>query len=156
MKKLQSQSGFSLSEMLVVIAILMILAGVLVGFGRHLKRQARLCLCESTIGVLVAAIEQYHDWHGAFPDPAGSPNPQVSPIENLYRQLYSSGRSRTLCEQIDSSLCADTDGDGALEFLDAWGEPFDYRYEPGWTFPVIESGGPDRDPAQTADNISSR
>ncbi len=160
MKKPQSQSGFTLSEVLIVIAILLILVGVLVGFGKHLKRQAEGNLCECTIGVLIAAIEQYHDWHDAFPDPDfPDPNPTNDPvtsIENLYDQLYSQPKSCALCEQIQKSQIGDTDSDKSFEFLDPWGKPLRYRYVPGWTFPVVESGGPDRDLTTAADNISSK
>ena len=154
MKKSQSQSGFTLSEVLIVVAILLILAGALVGFGKHLKQQARASLCECTIGVLIAAIEQYHDWHDAFP--VQDNDPLMSPIENLYAQLYDQPRSCALCEQIEKSQKGDTDGNGKFEFLDPWGKPLRYRYLQGWTFPVVESGGPDGDLATTGDNINSR
>ena len=156
MKKSQRQSGFSLSEVLIVLAILVILIGALVGFGKHLKQQAQASLCECTIGVLIAAIEQYHDWHGAFPKP-DFPDPAIDPvtsIENLYDQLYSQPKSCALCERIQKSQIGDTDGDGKFEFLDPWGEPLEYRS--GMTFPVVESGGPDCNLTTTADNISSK
>ena len=163
MKKLQSQSGFTLSEMLIVVAVLLILAGSLVGFGKHLKQQAQASLCECTIGVLIAAIEQYHDWHEAFPvyddllaqDELAPPYHPYT-IEELYDQLYSQPKSCALCEQIEKSQKGDTDGDGAFEFLDPWGKPLRYRYESGMTFPVVESGGPDGDLATAGDNISSK
>jgi len=172
MRKFYSQSGFTLSEMLVVVAILLILAGALVGFGRHLKQQARANLCGCTISVIIAAIEQYHDWHDAFPapdfpvDPAN--DPRRLPIENLYAQLYDQPRSCALCEQIEKSQKGDTDGDGAFEFLDPWGKPLRYRYldKNGFplTFPLVISAGPDGwfgdEPSQptgsAVDNISSK
>ena len=158
MRKFYSQSGFTLSEVLIVVAIVLILAGALVGFGKRLKQQAQGSLCECTIGVLIAAIEQYHDWHDAFPDPAfpAPANDPVTSIENLYDQLYSQPKSCALCEQIQKSQIGDTDGDGAFEFLDPWGEPLEYRYGRGMTFPVVESGGPDGDLTTRADNISSK
>ena len=158
MKKCHSQLGFTLSEVLIVVAILLILAGAIVGFGKRLKQQARANLCECTIGVLIAAIEQYHDWHDAFPapnfpvDPVN--DPRRLPIENLYAQLYGQPKSCALCEQIEKSQKGDTDSDGKFEFLDPWGEPL--RYLPGMTFPVVESGGPDGDLTTAADNISSK
>ena len=157
MRKCYSQSGFTLSEVLIVVAILLILAGALVGFGKRLKQQARVSLCECTIGVIIAAIEQYHDWHDAFPDSDIDP---VTSIEYLYDQLYSQPKSCALCEQIEKSQKGDTDGDGAFEFLDPWGEPLRYQSldKNGFplTFPLVISGGPDRDLTTVADNISSR
>ncbi len=49
-----------------------------------------------------------------------------------------------------------SDEDNMLEFLDPWGEPLDYSYSAGDSFPVVESGGADGDPNTTGDNISSR
>ena len=175
MRKFYGQSGFTLSEVLIVVAILLILAGALVGFGKHLNQQAQASLCECTIGVLIAAIEQYHDWHEAFPvyDPVLAQDELIAPyhpytIEELYRQLYSQPKSCALCEQIEKSQKGDTDGDGAFEFLDPWGKPLRYRYldKNGFplTFPLVISAGldggfGDEDPqpiGTAADNISSK
>ena len=175
MKKSQSQSGFSLSEVLIVVAILVILIGALVGFGKHLRRQAQENLCECTIGVLIAAIEQYHDWHEVFPvyAPVPAQDELTSPyhpytIEELYRQLYDQPKSCALCEQIQKSQIGDTDSDGNFEFLDPWGKPLRYRYldKNGFplTFPLVISAGPDggfgdelpQPTGSAADNISSK
>jgi len=138
MKKLQRQCGFSLTEMLVAVAILLVLMGALLAFGTHLRRQGQEKLCRSTIGVLVAAIEQYHDFHDAFPSSAGS----------LYSQLYSLPQSRALCDQISKSLIVNG------RFHDPWGRPLRY-YWAGKTFPEIVSDGPDKQ-AGTGDDISSK
>jgi len=139
MKKLQRQCGFSLTEMLVAVALLLVLMGALLAFGTHLRRQGQEKLCRSTIGVLVAAIEQYHEFHDAFPNPAVS----------LYNQLYSLPQSRALCDQISKSLIANG------QFHDPWRTPLDYRCAPGQTFPKITSAGPDK-AFGTGDDISSK
>jgi len=157
MKNVRRQYGFSLSELLIAVAVILVLMGALMGFGRRLKRQGEIDLCRGAIDILVAAVEQYYDFHERFPDPAA--RPAMSPIENLYVQLYSLPKSRAICEQLQKSLTGDTDGDGAAEFLDPWGTPLRYEYLPGWTFPVITSAGPDQifnTTFNTGDDISSK
>lgn len=140
MKRFDGQSGFTLNEILIVVAIIGILVSVLIGAGRRLKTQADEKLCRSTIEVLVGAIEQYYDNRQAYPDPAA----------NLYDQLNSVVNSRRLIEQIQASQIS-----GAL-FIDPWGNPIDYSYIVGQSFPVITSGGPDGDLLTAADNLSSK
>jgi len=142
------QYGFSLTEVLITVAVLAVLMGALMGLGKRLSRQGQENLCRNTIQILVAAIEQYHEFHGKFPDQAA----------NLYQQLYSLSQSRVVCEKIQKQLV------GSSEFMDPWGKPLRYAYHDGWTFPVITSAGPDgyfgdEGPAVSgseADNISSK
>ena len=164
MKKACGQFGFSLSEVLVVVAVLGILAGLLLGFGKRLKTQADEKLCRSTIEILVAAIEQYFDDQGKFPVVAVGATAAES-SEALYSQLFSLPRSRQLCEQIQASQVGDTNSNKKYEFLDPWGTPLGYKYDLlSMTFPVITSAGPDKgfgdelpNPmGSKGDNISSR
>ena len=67
MVKFRDKKGFSITEILVVIAILAILITLVLRAGRRLKTQADEKLAKSTIGVLVAAIEHYYNYHGGFP-----------------------------------------------------------------------------------------
>jgi len=122
--------------MLIVVAILLVLMGALLGFGRHLQRQAKETLCKSTLQLLVAAIEQYYDFHNRFPGQA-----------SLYDDLHSVPASREICEKIQKSLI------GSGVFLDPWGRPL--LYVPGSTFPVLISAGPDGI-YNTADDITSK
>ena len=65
------RKGFSLVELLTVIAIVAILAAIVLGVGKRLAGQAQEKLARSTIGILVSALEQYYNYHGAFPFEAG-------------------------------------------------------------------------------------
>ena len=152
-----TNKGFSTLEVLTAVAIVVILAMILLGVGRRLKTQADEKLARSTIEILVTAISQYHQFWDEFPtvDLAELP---IKHSEDLYRQLYSTPDSRRLCEQIQATQIGDTSEspNGYHEFLDPWGNPLDYRYSEGDSFPVVESGGADGELDTTGDNISSR
>ena len=61
-----------------------------------------------------------------------------------------------MCEQIQVTRITDTDdpANGALEFLDPWDRPLDYKYRIGDSFPEVISAGPDL--RTVADDISSK
>ena len=67
MKRRYAQFGFSLVEVLVVMAIIIILATIVVGVGKRFVRQSQERLTNSAIDVIQTAIEQYHDFHEKFP-----------------------------------------------------------------------------------------
>ena len=62
-----AQSGFSLLEMVVVVATILILAGALLGVGKYVKIRAEIDLTKSGLEVLVTAMQQYYDDFGDFP-----------------------------------------------------------------------------------------
>ena len=156
MKSSGKNCGFSMVEILTAVAIVSILAMILLGVGKRLKTQADERLARSTIEIVVTAISQYYEFWDEFPAQiGGSP---VEHCENLYEQLYDTPSSKRFCEQIQASQIGDTSDppNDELEFLDPWGEPLDYSYSAGDSFPVVESGGADGDPCTAGDNISSR
>ena len=156
MRSCRKYRGFSTLEVLAAVTIVIILAMIVLGVGRRLQTQADERLARSTIQILVTAIGQYYEFWNEFPDQSGTDS--VERCEQLYEQLYSTPNSKSLCEQIQATQIGDTneDEDKLPEFLDPWGRPLDYKYSPGDSFPVIESGGPDSDPCTVADNISSK
>ncbi len=157
MRSCWKNRGFSTLEVLAAVTIVIILAMIVLGVGKRLQTQADEKLAKSTIQILVTAIGQYYEFWNEFPavDPCGLP---AEHSEELYSQLYSTPNSKSLCEQIQATQIGDTneDVDKLLEFLDPWGWPLDYKYNPGDSFPEVISGGPDSDPCTTADNISSK
>ncbi len=61
------QSGFTLMELLVVAAIVVVLASALVGVGRRLLTGAQDKLARSTLEIVATAVEQYHSELNRFP-----------------------------------------------------------------------------------------
>lgn len=67
MRKDCGHSGFSLVEMVVVLAVILILAGALLGVGKYLMIRASVDLTESQLEILATALQQYYDDFEAFP-----------------------------------------------------------------------------------------
>lgn len=69
--------GFSVVEVLTAVAVLGILVSVILGVGRRVRTQAEIRLCESTLGVLVSAMEQFEAFDYKFRDADTTTNPDV-------------------------------------------------------------------------------
>ncbi|PKL50909.1 MAG: hypothetical protein CVV39_00925 [Planctomycetes bacterium HGW-Planctomycetes-1] len=67
MRKKQKIQGLTIVEILVAIAIVALLAAGLYSVSSYVGRQAKIKLTESTIAILTAAIDEYHDFYGKFP-----------------------------------------------------------------------------------------
>lgn len=67
MRLLCRKNGFSLVEILVVIAAVAVLVSMVVGVGKHVKEQGKIKLTESTIEILVTAVELYYQDNGEMP-----------------------------------------------------------------------------------------
>lgn len=61
------QSAFSLVEMVVVLAVILILAGALLGVGRYLTVRASVDLTKSQLEIIATALQQYYDDFDKFP-----------------------------------------------------------------------------------------
>ncbi|HOK96618.1 MAG TPA: type II secretion system protein [Anaerohalosphaeraceae bacterium] len=67
MRQACRQHGFTLLEMLVTAAVILILISILIGAGRRIKERAAEDLNRSMLEVLCTAVEQYYDEAGRFP-----------------------------------------------------------------------------------------
>jgi len=67
MKTYGKKNGFTTVELLTVVTILAVLAGMLLGAARHVRTRAYERLAASTISVMITAIEQYHNDNKEFP-----------------------------------------------------------------------------------------
>ncbi|RKY07207.1 MAG: hypothetical protein DRP56_06125 [Planctomycetota bacterium] len=61
------QSGMSLMELLVALAVILILIGTLIGVGSHVKTRANLDLTRAMLETLSTALAKYHSDFGDFP-----------------------------------------------------------------------------------------
>jgi len=150
MKSCKYEAGFTLVEMLIVVAIIALLATMVVGLATRIDNQAKERGLKSTFTLLDGALQEYYDYWNAFPDP-NKPPYLTHHSAALYDQLYSTPTSRKILEEISSKLIRDN----PPQIYDPWGTPLDYRYTLGDNFPMLVSAGPDKKPG-SGDDISSR
>jgi prepilin-type N-terminal cleavage/methylation domain-containing protein len=67
MKSRRYNAGFTLVEMLIVVAVIVILAAMVVGLASRITNKAKEQFAESTIAILAAALEQFHDYGYNYP-----------------------------------------------------------------------------------------
>ena len=127
-----SKSGFTLIEVLLVVAILGILAAVVVGnFGQH-GENARIRATRASIAAISTQVDVFQLDVGRLPNSLDELIHQPSGAAN-WNGPYIRG------------------GTAALQ--DAWGTPFTYRRE-GNTYTIV-SAGPSQQMGNTEDNVTS-
>lgn len=162
MKIRGNKDGFTLVEIVVVVALIAILASIVVGIAGRIDSQAKEKAVEGVFVLLDSALQEYRQFTDKFPEqPEDNFANAAAHSEFLYQELHSVPDSRTVLEKIDKSLLenkygtAGTQAGTSVEIYDPWGMPLDYRYKPGENFPVMISAGPDKT-FGTADDISSK
>jgi len=126
MKAYRDISGLTLFELVLAVAVLSILVSIVVGVGSYALTQTKIRLAESTISVLVTALEQYNDFTGTFPpqcddltslqdelegsfDGSGTHLNEFTSSEVLYYYLYRILESRKVIDAISESLTTNLD-----------------------------------------------
>jgi prepilin-type N-terminal cleavage/methylation domain-containing protein len=136
MKSKQNKYGLTLVEILVAIAIVAVLAAGLYSVSNYLEKQSKIELTKSTIEILCAALEQYHDFNDGFPFAAdvtyGDPNllldlngtavslghkPEYASSEALYYFLNRVPDSKKIIGSINISMLTDKDDNGAKMYI---------------------------------------
>ncbi len=69
---MKHQSGFTLIEIMIVVAIIAILAGILIPNFTHARAQAQTAACESNLREIGTAMELYYTDHQQYPNNTGA------------------------------------------------------------------------------------
>ncbi len=169
MKNYGDNCGYALTlvEMLAVLAVITVLAAIVVAVGMHIETQSRERGLTQLFALLEAALQEYRDFKGYFPEqPERDFSNASAHSEYLYRELRSIPECRRILENIDSSFVHDYFDSGVVpampEIYDSWWikdkerrRVLDYIYAADDSFPELISAGPDRI-FGTADDIRNR
>lgn len=144
------ESGFTVLELLTVLAIIAILTTVVVGAGRFATETSRTARTRAELAVIAAALADYKLAFGDYPrtdDPA-------SLLQALLGRLDPSLRPATTKSFLETHRFATLRGtdprhDTSAPLVDAWERPYRYVYRPAIagtslhpTF-ILYSTGPD-------------
>ena len=135
-----ARAAFTLLELLSVIAIIALLAGIVIGAGRRAAESGRIARAKAELAVMGAALENYKRIYGDYP--------RTEDEAQLLRALL--GRrgpvadtvitGRTLIEAARFTIAGDV-------LLDPWGRAYVYAYKTAapWSNSsyVLYSAGPD-------------
>ncbi len=161
--------GFTLLELLAVIAIIAVLTGIVIGVGRRAAETARGARARAELAALSVALESYKRAYGDHPQTGAVPNQAEGPASDsdgpgiLFNALGGKRGPRATLTPLDGrSLVefakfalqnpASLPAPGgtsqiANAFVDPWERRYLYAYKTGasWTNPsfVLWSAGPD-------------
>ena len=143
------RAAFTLLELLTVVAIIAVLAGIVLGVGRHAAETGRIARARAELAALAAALEDYQRGLGDYPqtdDAAqllqsliGRRGPRSAVV--AARVLIETARFRT-------ANARDPFTDASAVLLDPWDQAYRYIYKvpaAGWANAsyVLYSSGPD-------------
>lgn len=147
--RIRRAPGFTLIELITVMAIIAVLSAVLIGAGRRASEMGKVARAKTELAALTAALESYHRLYGDYPQT----NDNARLLQSLLGRRGPSNASLTGRSLLDTAhftlaLSGDPLADASIRLLDPWGLPYVYVYmtpAAGWTnsSPVLYSTGPD-------------
>lgn len=155
--------GVTLVEMLVVLGIIVVLAGIAITATLRIDRQSKENALANAFSLVGSALREYYEVRDTFPpQPERLPANAVAHVELMLQALHTEPASRQVLDHLNSSYVKSEVGppvglDDVPELRDPWGTVLDYIYDhaAGDSFPELISAGPDRQ-FGTIDDISSR
>jgi len=137
-------SAFTLVELLGVITVIGILAGLTLGAAGAVRRQGATSQAKGEIAALQAACERYYADNNLYPVGTNSPSSSITPSgsTNLFSALfgtdsYSRAPTNKRYFEPKPTMLSSTSSPNAY-FVDPWGNPYGYNSD-GTNAPLIWS-----------------
>ncbi|MCL5280254.1 MAG: type II secretion system GspH family protein [Planctomycetes bacterium] len=150
-------SGVTLVEMLVVLGIIVVLAGIVVTVTLRVDTQSKENALRNAFALVGSALREYYEAKGQFP-PQAERNPAnaLAHIESMCQELRLVPASRQVLDRLAPGVVKGEGGSADLRSMrDPWGTVMDYVCLPDSTFPELISAGPDRQ-FGTGDDLSNK
>jgi general secretion pathway protein G len=140
--------AFTLLEMLTVMAIIAVLAGLIIGVGRRASETGRIARAKAELAVLAAALETYQRTFGDCPQTDDAAQLLQSLIgKRDPRNTLIAARSLLETAKFTTADSRDPLVDPSALLVDPWGRPYRYAYktQAPWSNAsyVLYSVGPD-------------
>lgn len=158
-------AGFTLIEILLVVGVLGILAGITLGISSGIREHRREQQARGELAALAVALESYRAEHGDYPVATGTGERGGNAGTLLASLAPPEGSGPTFLHRERF-----TRGPAGETLLDPWKNPYVYRYDPDWTAragfllysrgpdgdhePPSPAGRPDRSAPANLDNLS--
>ena len=148
-------AAFTLLELLAVMAIIAILAGIVIGVGRRATEAGRVARAKAEVAALASALEAYKHTYGDY----AQTDDEARLLQSLIGKVGPTGAAMAGRASLEiakfavalpatPTVPADPFTVPAAVLIDPWGQPYVYAYKvpaAGWTNPgfVLYSIGPD-------------
>ncbi len=121
--------AFTLIELLTVIAIIGILAGIVIGVGRRASESGKEARAKVELAAISTALESYKRQYGDYP----RTNSPTVLLQSLLGRIDVQGNLVSGKTLLDLALFTlneegDPDTDTSLHLVDAWDMPYRYHY----------------------------
>lgn len=123
------QRGFTLLELLTVIAIIAIISSMVFGLGRHVSESSRVNRAVAELAALSAILENYRRAHGDFPRTDDSAE-LLQALVGRRDPLLNSINTRSLVDVATFTLEGGRDpfSEASTRLVDPWGRAYIYAY----------------------------
>ena len=149
--------GFTLIEILVVISIIVLIAGLVIGGGAVLRKQSKISQAKATLAAAAGVETEIRATRLGKPVlHTDAPSSYGDHKEIEYFVVVATNTSDTSSKMIQALSPIDTDNDNRDEIVDTWKNPIIYRSKnpinssaspdarfPRYGYPFFASAGPD-------------
>jgi prepilin-type N-terminal cleavage/methylation domain-containing protein len=123
-----AHGGFTLVELLLVIALISVLAGLALGAMAGARQRAATARARAELALLSQALAHYRQRYGDYPQRADAPEEFFAALAGRVGPTGSAIRGPNLTEGLGVTCRSPEPPDGASYFVDPWDNPYQYVY----------------------------